>query len=233
MQQHGNATMKQFLYLNGDSWFHRSSKITNGQNPLFENIFIINHSIPGDGNINIINRTKSALEDLKKINIKPWVCLGLSEVGRNFTSEFALVSPKVTNDIGKYLELVAAAELKLAQSVLKDYNSYICNAWVSNYNNAKSIIDFIDQDFKSVDMCYTVGNGVYNWLGDRQDIFKFTKSSFVSTIENKQKFEQLLLNNRYIDDSLHLAQATAEQPYQKFFTHAITHLKLTDNQQQA
>ena len=226
--------MKQFLYINGDSWLiHFAARIANIQHPLFKDIFIINHSIPGDGNINIINRTKQALADLRKVNIEPWVCLGLSEVGREPLPEFSLVSPNATNDIGKYLELVAKAELQLAKEALKDYNYYICNSWVSNCNNTKSIIDFIEQDFTSVNSCYTVANEIYNWLADRQQVFKFTKTSFIEVIENKKKFEQLLLTNQYVSPTLHLDRTTSDQIFQQFFYHVLSALKDADRQKSA
>jgi hypothetical protein len=226
--------MKQFLYINGDSWLgHFTSRVANNQHPLFENMFVINHSISGDGNISIINRTEQALFDLKKIGIIPWVCIGLSEIGRNDVSEFELVRPSVTDDVNKYLQMVAQAEIQLANNVLKDYNSYICNTWVSNTNGAKSIIDFIEQDFSTVNPCYTVSNNIYTWLTDRNHIFKFTKSSFVGAIENKQEFEQLLLANQHVNETLHLNKTTSDLIYQSFFQHVLSQLKINNRQQKS
>lgn len=226
MQLRGDISMKQILYINGDSWLsHFTSRVANNQHPLFNDIFVINHSIPGDGNANIIARTKQALDDFKEIGIKPWVCLGLSEIGRNLADEFKLVRP-TTDNISEYLELVAKAELKLAEDILNGYNHYVCNTWVSNSNNTtKSIIDFIDQDFSTVDPCYTIGNSIYNWFVTKPQIFKFTKSSMLKAIENKQKFEKLLLSNQYVNGTLHLDKLPADLIYERFFQHVLFQLK--------
>jgi hypothetical protein len=224
--------MKKVLYINGDSWLsHYVTRVTNADCNLFKDIFVINHSVPGQGNINIIKRTLVALAELKKYNIKPFVCIGLSEVGRDLLEEFKL--GKSNPDLTTYLNSVLTAEINILKSELGDYQHYICSAWTSSVTLSsmknKSLIDFIEQDFDNLSPVYTVGNGIYNWLNDRSKILKFNKLSFIEAVENKQAFEQALLNNPYIDSTLHLGQHTCDIVYERFFTHVLSTLGAVDD----
>jgi len=217
MAQSGSMINKQFLYINGDSWLsHFVNRVIN-THPMFKNIFVINHSVPGCGNMDIINRTKIALAELKKYNIKPWVFIGLSEVGRDFEEEFKLARPQ--DDLTDYLAAISQAQFNILKTQLADYQHYVCNSWTSNPVGTKSLIDFIDEDFSNVKPVYAVSNGVYSWINDRARILKISKSSFVEAVENKQIFESLLLSNRYIDHTLHIDKVIGDVVFDRFFNY--------------
>lgn len=213
----------QVLYINGDSWLsHFTNRIANSDHQLFKDIFVINHSIPGSSNMSIISRTKAALSELKKYNIKPWVCIGLSEVGRDFKNECKLAYPE--ENLTLYLESILTAQMDMLKHNLAEYQQYICSSWTSNPLGGKSLVDFIGEDLSKYNPVYTVGNGSYNWIKDRQKILKISKESFVEAVENKQMFEQALLGNPYINDTLHLDRSTSDEIYEKFFNHVLSTL---------
>ena len=213
--------MKQVLYINGDSWLTSyANRVASSGHPLFKDILVINHSVPGSGNIGIINRTQTALAELKNYGIKPKVCIGLSEVGRDFSEEVKLVPP--TENLTQYLKNILLKEIDILKDALQKHQHYICTAWIHNPIDTKSIIDFIDEDFTKFNPVYATSNGSYNWLNDRAHVLKISKESFVEAVENKQRFERALLNNRFINDTLHLNKTTSDQVYEKFFGHVLS-----------
>jgi hypothetical protein len=216
----------QFLYINGDSWLSHFVDRVIHTHPLFNNIFVINQSVPGCGNMSIINRTCSALANLKKYNIKPWVLVGLSEVGRDSEDEFKLVRP--IENLTEYLKSISLAQFNILKTELAEYQHYICSAWTFNPVETKSIIDFIDEDFSNIKPVYAVSNGIYSWINDRKHILKINKSSFVEAVENKQIFESLLLSNPYIDQTLHLDKST-DLIFERFFNHVLSTFKACDD----
>ena len=215
MQQSGN-----FFYINGDSYLaHWASKVANSDHPLFKNITVINHAVPGSGNLSIIRRTKHALNEFKKYNIYPVVCIGLSEVGRDLPDEFKLVPPQ--DNLTEYLKSILLKEIEMLEDLLQDHTHYIGTAWTTNPQGNKSIIDFTDDNFDQCNPVYAIGNGIYSWLGDRQKIFKFSRESFVEAVENKEVFQDKLLKNKYIDDTMHLDKSTSQIVYEKYFKHVF------------
>ena len=219
--RHRMVNGKPVFYINGDSWLANStSRVANSDHRLFKDYFVINHSVPGSGNISIINRTRTALADLEKYNIKPVVCIGLSEVGRDLNEEFKLCRPEV--DLSNYLRSVLLQEFSLLQGMLQNYDHYLCTGWVSNPFGTKSIIDFIDQDFTELPKVYSVGNGVYNWLDSRSDVLKFSKESFVDAVNDKQLYQSVLLKNQYINKELHLERIKSDLVYERFFEHVLS-----------
>lgn len=225
-----------FFYINGDSWLinnvsdiinqplsqvynTKHSLDTNIKFDLFKDKFVINHSISGGGNLSIIERTIMDLKELDKFGIRPQVCIGLSEVGRDLIREFSLVRPQA--DMSAYLESILQHEIKLLQEALKGYSYYICTAWTSSTIDTRSIIDFIDFDHRSIAPAYAIGNGIYQWLTDRVDIFKFNKELMIDCIQQKQVFEQRLLDNPYIDNTLHIKKERCQEVYSKFFQHVL------------
>lgn len=209
-----------FFYINGDSWLsHHCCVVANSEHPLFKNKVVINNSVPGSGNLGIIKRTKHALGELKKHDIYPTVCIGLTEVGRDFTDEFSLTRPQ--DDISEYLKSVLLKEIEILEDLLRDYKHYISTSWTTNPNQNKSLINFIEEDFDNNSPVYTMGNGIYSWLDDRKKIFKFSKKSFVEAIENKNFFQDKLLKNKYIDKTLHLDKLTSRPIYEKYFEHVL------------
>jgi hypothetical protein len=215
MQPSGN-----FFYINGDSWLsHRTANVANSDNPLFKDVVVVNHSVPGSGNLSIIRRTKHALEEFKKHNIYPFVCVGLSEVGRDFTDEFALARPQ--ENVTEYLKSVLLKEIEILKNMLKDHRHYVSTAWTTDPTGEKSLISFIEEDFSDCAPVYTVQNGIYNWLNDRSKVFKFSKESFVQAVENKQYFENKLLKNKYVNNTIHLDNTLGEIVYKKYFEHVF------------
>ena len=210
----------QVFYINGDSWLaNAAAKVANSNNLLFENILVINHAVPGSGNIRIIDRTRTALSMLSQWGVTPWVCIGLSEVGRDFEEEFKLVKPG--QNLDNYLGSVLDKELAIVADLVKNCPNYITTGWLPSPNRNKSIIDFIGEDWNNTAPPYTISNGIYNWLDDRQSIFKISKESFVVTVNNKQRYEEKLLKNPYVNSTLHLNNSTSDEVYQKFFEHVF------------
>lgn len=216
----------QFLYINGDSWLSHFVDRVIHTHPLFKDIFVINQSVPGCGNMSIINRTRTALAELKKHNIVPWVLVGLSEVGRDFEEEFKLARPR--ENLTEYLKSISQAQIDILKTDLADYQHYICSAWTFGTAGTKSIVDFIEEDFSGINPVYTISNGVYSWINDRQHILKISKFSFVEAVENKQIFESLLLSNTYIDQTLHLKKST-DIVFERFFDHVLSTLRTQDD----
>jgi len=213
----------QVFYINGDSWLsHFTNRVACSDHPLFKNIFVINHSVPGCSNMSIISRTKTALSELKKYNIKPWVCIGLSEVGRDFKNECKLAYPQ--ENLTLYLESILKAQMNMLKHILVEHQHYICSAWTSNPVGRESLIDFIGEDLSKYKSVYTVGNGPYTSIEYHRKILKISKESFVAAVENKQMFEQALLGNPYISDTLHLDKSTSNEIYEKFFNHVLSTL---------
>jgi hypothetical protein len=219
---------KQYFYINGDSWLSLNAQcITNSDNPLFKDIFVINHSVPGSSNMSIINRTKDALAELKIHGINPMVCIGLSEVGRDLQNECALSRPQ--ENLTEYLKSIMLQQMSMLDSILVGYKHYICTAWVTNPRSTKTVVDFIPEDFSDLKPVYTVGNGSYRWLDDRQNVLKFTKESFVDAVECKQIFEKRLLASKYIDNLLHLDMHHSNEINQKFFSHVLSTIRGSDD----
>lgn len=217
--------MKQVLYINGDSWLaSRTNRIVCNNHPMFKDLFVINQAVPGSGNIEIINNTRAALAELKLHGIKPIVCVGLTEVGRNFKEEVKLV-PKQEN-LTEYLRAILVKEFDILKTELSNHSSYLFTGWTHNPLETKSIIDFIDEDFTQFNPVYTVQNKIYKLL----DHLAFTsKESFVDAVDNKQVFETALLNNKYINNTLHLDWATSDQVYESFFSHILSILSTGDD----
>lgn len=221
LQLGDHMNTKPVLYINGDSWLgSRANRILCNNHPLFKDLFVINQAVPGNGNIDIINNTLNAVGELKKHNIKPIVCVGLSEVGRNFKEEIKLV-PKQEN-LTEYLKSILTHEFSLLQNGLADCETYLFTGWTHNPVGTKSIIDFVEQDFSQFAPVYAVQNKIYSAFNHLSFI---SKSSFVDAVENKQNFESALLDNKYIDDTLHLVWATSDQVYENFFSHILSSIK--------
>jgi hypothetical protein len=215
MQPSGN-----FFYINGDSWmYHGIEKVANSNNPLFNNAVVVNESIPGSGNLSIIRRTIHALEEFKKDNIYPMVCVGLSEIGRELHDEFALVRPQ--ENVTEYLKSVLIKEIEILKDLLKDHRHYVSTAWTTDPLGSKSLISFVEEDFSDCGPVYTVSNGIYSWLNDRNNIFKFSKESFIEAVKNKQHFKNKLLKNKHVTDKLHLDESLRDIVYQKYFEHVF------------
>lgn len=211
------------IYINGDSWLaHFATRVANSEHPLFQDKFVVNQAIPGSSNLEIIQRTKTAVEYFKSVGICPKFCVGLSVVGRDLDAECALAKPQT--DLTQYLESILAQEIKMLQEVLTGYSSYICTLWTTNIAGTKSVIDFIDEDWTDQPAVYSFSNGFYNWLNDRKSILKFSTESFVETLDNKQSMEKRLLNNQYIDDTLHLDRQSSDVVYERFFKHVLEEL---------
>jgi hypothetical protein len=212
------------IYINGDSWLaHFAGRVANSQHPLFRDKFVINHAIPGSSNLSIVRRTKQALDYFETVGIKPKVCIGLSVVGRDFEDECALAKPQ--GDLTEYLKSILEQEFKMLQELLVDYSSYLCTSWTTNIAGTKSVIDFIDEEWTDQPAVYSFSNGFYNWLNDRKSILKFSTESFVKTVDNKQHMEKRLLNNQYIDDTLHLDRRSSDVVYERFFKHVLEELE--------
>ena len=214
--------LNNLLYINGDSW--TSSRYIDDCLKS-KNIKFVNESIGGSSNLGIIQRTKLDLESLKKQNIFPYVCISLSEVGRGLTDEFKLVKIKpVGEDLNVYLKSVLFREIEILKEILTEYQSYITVGWTSNPLSAKSIIDFINVDLIDIE-AYAISNGTYQWLSDRQKVFKFSKESFVRAVEKKQLWEQTLLANQFIDETLHINPKKID-PVERWINHVLDHFKI-------
>jgi hypothetical protein len=211
--------MSDLLYINGDSW--TISKYVDDYLKS-KNIEFVNKSVGGSSNLSIIQRTKLDLDLLKEQNIFPYVCISLSEVGRDLANEFSLVKP-TGRDLDAYLKSVLLKEIEMLEEMLNGYQSYITLGWTSNPLSTKSIIDFIGVDLNNIE-AYTISNGTYNWLSDRQQIFKFSKKSFISTVEKKQSWEKALLANQFIDESLHINPKKMD-PVEHWIDHVISYFK--------
>ena len=224
MPLHGK-NMKKVLYINGDSWLvGRINRIICYNHNMFKDWFVINQAVPGAGNLEIISNTQAALAELKLHGIMPVVCVGLTEVGRNFKEEIKMV-PKQEN-LTEYLRSILLKEFDLLKDILADYQSYVFTGWTHNPIGTKSIIDFVEQDFSQFKPVYTVQNRIYK-LFDRLSFID--RASFVEAVDNKQLFESALLNNKYINDTLHLEWGTSDQVYEDFFSHILSVLDLEDD----
>lgn len=212
--------MGDILYINGDSW--TIPEYVDGYFKI-KNINFINKSVGGQGNLTIIQKTKNDLEELKQQNIFPKVCISLSEVGRDFIDEFKLVHPS-GQDLDVYLKTVLLKEIDMLGKILDGYDSYVTVGWTSNPLSNKSIIDFIDFNYNGIE-AWTVSNGIYNWLADRREIFKFSKESFINTVEKKQQWESRLLDNQFIDNTLHI-EPTKMEPVKLWIDHVLDHFKM-------
>jgi hypothetical protein len=213
----------QVLYIDGDSWIgHSTPRVVNDANPLFKDMLIINNAVPASSNIDIITRTDRSLRKLKQLGIEPMVCVCLSEVGRDHHREFSLVQQKY-DDISDFLNDVLTNEVLMIKKILKNYNYYLCNGWTQNSVLSElSIVNFIDQDFDKIAPVYSVGNPIYSWLNNN---FKFNQTSFVEAVDNKQKFQKLLLKNPNIDNTLHPLWPHSKAVYQGFFEHVLATLR--------
>jgi len=213
---------KNVLYINGDSWLaHYTNRATSSDNPLFKNFLVINHSVPGASNIDIIRRTRVAINHFKKQGIDPLICIGLSEAGRGSVEEISLLKPN-TSDLTTYLGNLLSKQFDILKQDLADYQTYLCTAWVNNPVGTKSIIDFIDLDFNKIPPVYTVSNGIYHWLSDRLALLKISKESLIDAVDNKRIFESALLGNPFISDDLHLDKKTSDMIYDRFFSHVLS-----------
>jgi len=214
-----------FLYINGDSWTVPVylNQYTDCRSPNYKNIFVINQSVGGCGNRDIIERTKLDLKILKEKGIVPSVCIALSEVGRNFKEEFELVKPNHER-LNDYLRQVLLKEIEILETNLKDLNYYITTGWIPSPNSNKAIIDYIGIDKNDVEV-YSYTNVIFEWLSVHQKIFKFTKESFIDAVENKQRWEYRLVNNPYIDDTLHVNPRNLT-PYNNWLDDILRQLEL-------
>lgn len=221
--------MSKFLYINGDSWVGELvSTHTNFESENFKDIFVINRGCGGASNIEIISRTKQDLEFLAKSGITPMVCVAFSEVGRGINKEFAIGATPDSN-LTILLKNILIKEYEMLQQVLVGYNSFITTSWTTNpFNTNKRLLDFIDFDDQEFEV-YTVGNGIYKWLSDHQHILKFNKDSFINAVNEKEKYSQALLNNSWIDDTMHIKRERSSKPYNDFFSYVLEQLKINDN----
>lgn len=213
------AVHNDVLYFNGDSW---TLPIFIDEYLKSKNVNFINKSVGGQGNLTILQKTKKDLEELKQQNIFPKVCISLSEVGRNLIEEFKLVRP-TKQDLDVYLKLILLKEINMLDEILTDYNSYITVGWTSNPLDNKSIIDFINFDKEGIET-WVISNGILSWLSDRQKIFQFSKESFIHTVEKKQQWEKRLLDNQYVDETLHIDLKNL-RPVELWLDHVLAYFK--------
>ena len=113
---------KKILYINGDSWLahDRMSKFQLDEYTIFDDYIYINHSIPGDSNYNIINRTIKNVNELKKAGFDPCVIVGLSEVGRGFHKEASWLLPDKSknNHLNEYFESLLKFEVNFLKATI-------------------------------------------------------------------------------------------------------------------
>jgi len=240
----GETMSKQVLYIDGDSWLTAPGIIhfLDSNYKLFDDFLVINASVYANSNYDIINRTIRNVQALKELNIKPWVLVGLSEVGRGLHEECKWQLPDKAQDVdlNDYLRSLLEFEVNILNTQLGDCPRYICSAWTTGVTGNKNFIDFIDPaNASSYPQAYIIWPDRIKWYVSRRKLFRLTKDSIATAIENSSQYRDRCLNTGVVDETMHLKDynsvrlgwepyATTEI-YKDFFTHALTTMRNQGN----
>ena len=223
---------KKILYINGDSWLahDRMSEFLLEHYTIFDDYIYINHSIPGDSNYNIINRTIKNVNELKKQGFDPYVIVGLSEVGRGFHKEVSWLLPEKSknNHLNEYFESLLKFEVNFLKENLADTPNYICSSWTTGVTN-KNFADFILPDSHELPKAYAMMSYNIEWFVKRKKLFNLTKESIIEVIENSEKYKEKIMSTGLVDETIHLDQSKESYDiYLQFFEHALNHININN-----
>lgn len=224
---------KKILYINGDSWLahdRMSEFLLLEQYTIFNDYIYINHSIPGDSNYSIINRTIKNVNELKKAGFDPYVIVGLSEVGRGFHKEASWLLPDKSknNHLNEYFESLLKFEVNFLKENLADTPNYICSSWTTGVTN-KNFADFILPDSHELPKAYAIMSYNIEWFVKRKKLFNLTKESIIEVIENSEKYKEKIMSTGLVDETIHLDRSKeSDDIYLRFFEHALNHININN-----
>ncbi len=202
------------LYILGCSWW-TNQDLGRLLEKDYAEYFIVNKSIDGLSNTNMISILKNDLEFFKTIK-NPFIpikfIVNFSELGRN-KKEFWLVNPKDYDNSIDFFRATLELQYQEVKELLKDHESYITTSFVPNhFNNNKRLLDFCQptkEPYKLDGYSYSVGT--YQFFDDNHKVFKFDKFKEEQILENSRR---CLFNHKHVNSTLH---PTGVEPYSRFF----------------
>lgn len=212
---------KKIFYAIGDSWLTSSyfNRVFLNDYPDY---FFINRSLGGASNTIILNLLKEDIEMLKLLNIDIVFLISFSEVGRSVI-EFNAYNPKNYSTTHSYFGAILKEQYEIAKTIVGEYPNYITTAFISNnFNDNQSIIDFCSKNKlqKPQDVFTVYSNGIFEYLKDRNAVFKF---DFVNDLDKSLELKKFMESNSDIDDSLH---PNCYKVYEDFLEHVFSNLNI-------
>lgn len=233
----GETMSKQILYIDGDSWLMVQNvlQFLDENYGTFKDFIIVNASVMANSNYDIVTRTIHNIRALRELGISPWVLVGLTEVGRGYSREAQWCLPQGdTVDINEYLKKLLLHTHTMLEQELQDCPHYICSAWTTGVTDTKGIIEFAVDDYNTYPVCYSLLKQNIQWYVDRKDLFRLTKDSISTLIENSHEYQMRCASSGLLDNDIHLKDHASirmtwkpnstTDAYKRFFEHAIDHM---------
>lgn len=222
---HANSVIthkKKIFYAIGDSWLDCVffKRVFHNQYPEY---FLINQSIRGMSNGVIIDMIRNDVELLKSLSDDIIFLVSFSEVGRS-VQELKLSDPKNFSSTHDYFGEILKTQYQLVKDILKDYSHFITTAFITNnFNQNNSILNFCGHSkFAKPENTFTVySNGIFEFLKDRNRLFKF---NFADDVDKSLKLKKFILSHDSIDDTLH---PDRHKPYEDFLENVFLNLQKT------
>ena len=196
----GRKTNKMF-YAIADSWLdiHYFHQVFYNDYPDY---FLVNRASKGLGNSQMVDMVQQDLDLLKKLDVEVVFLVAFTEVGRR-NRDFENVSPKQFDSTHEYFGSIMKSQYDKIKELIKDYPHYITTGFVSNnFNQNKSILDFCGKTemTKPKDVFTVVSNGIYDFLKDRNKIFKF---NFADDVQKSLDLKKYMDSLECVDETYH------------------------------
>ena len=203
-----NLPKGRILYVIGCSWW-ANQNVARLLEKQYGEYFIINKSIDGLSNTNMINILKNDVKFVSSMPVK--FLVNFTEVGRN-KKEFTLVNPKDFTTSIDFLQAVLKVQYDEVKELVKNYESYLTTSFVPNaFNSNKRLIDFCEPTKpKQGPLGYSYSVGTYEFFNDNSKIFKFDKFYEQKVLENSRQY---LFKHKHINTTLH---PKSVEPYSRF-----------------
>lgn len=203
------------IYINGDSW------MAGVPDTAIQDHVVVNRAVRGDDNTNIVKRSHTDADLLSRHGWDVKLVIGLSELGRDQEHSLGAIYSLSETPLHERLHQAAVWENDRAAQALDAHDRYVFRAWTNNSLHGNlNVLDFLDLPH-DVDRPYCVSQLTWKWLIDHQRSLKLNRRDLVEAMDVRDRFKTQVLQNQYIDQTLHVRRSLAHSVYSRFMRHVL------------
>jgi hypothetical protein len=197
----GDRKTNKMFYAISDSWLdtHFFHQVFYNDFPEY---FLVNRASRGLGNSQMIDMVRQDLDLLKRLDVEVVFLVVFTEVGRR-NRDFGNASPKNFTSTHDYFGSIMKSQHDEIKELVKNYPHHITTGFVNNnFNQNKSILDFCGKSSmtKPNNVFTVVSNGIYDFLKDRNNIFKF---NFADDVKKSLDLKNYMDSLECVDETYH------------------------------